>query len=269
MTLQWSVGDILIARIDSSNFLLPSDTALPAWAVPAFAPTADQVPIAFGALVIRAGSVAIVVDPWIVDDAPRSRPNARSVIDGLVAELAGIGVAADDVNFVVNTHIDGIGWNTRPGDQGWQPTFENARYVFHADELAAVDRGVPINGAEHIGPLVEAGVVDRVQPPFELAPGVTLVDAPGHNFGHMAVRVEDGGELAIYPGHLVLALAQVDDPDVDLGDTDFPAAAACRRAVLHELADRRGVLLTTLIGGPGGGVVAPNGNGFRLFAGGV
>ena len=262
MTQRWSIGDVEITRVDSSNFVLPTSDPMPTWAVPAFTPDVHQAPIAFSALVIRAGSVTMVVDPWIVDDSQRLRPNAAFVIDGLLAELAQIGVAADDVAVVVNTHLDGIGWNTRPGADGWWPTFRNARYLFPADELAAVDRGVQINGSEHLGPL--AGVIEAIEPPFEVAPGVTLTAAPGHNYGHVAVRVERGGQLAIYPGHLVLSLAQIDEPGRDLGDTDLALASASRRSILGELAERRGILLTTLIGGPGGGVVEAHGAGFRL-----
>jgi glyoxylase-like metal-dependent hydrolase (beta-lactamase superfamily II) len=261
---QWSIGDIQITRIDASNFVLPSSSPMPAWSVPAFTPSAGDSPIAFSALVIRAGSATVVVDPWIVDDSPRSRPDAADVIGGLLAELARLGVAAADVDFVVNTHIDGIGWNTRPSGDDWGPTFPKARYLFPADELAAVDRGVPINGSENLGPLVEAGVIEAVDPPFEIAPGVTLTAAPGHNYGHVAVRIEQNDQLAIYPGHLVLSLAQVDQPDGDLGDTDHAVASASRRLILGELAERRGILLTTLIGGPGGGIVEPLGAGYRL-----
>ena len=269
MAQRWSVGEIEITRIDSSNFGLPSSNPTPAWAVPMFTRSVDEAPIAFSAIVIRSGPETIVVDPWIVDDSPRSRPDAEVVVEGLLAELAQIGVAADDVTFVVNSHIDGIGWNTRPGTGGpsakeWCPTFPNARYLFPADELAAVNRGVPINGSEHLGPLADAGIIEAIDAPFDVAPGVSLTAAPGHNYGHVAVRVEQGDALAVYPGHLVLSLAQVDDPECDLGDTDVVVASACRRSILNELAERRGILLTTLIGGPGGGIVEAHDTGFRL-----
>lgn len=238
---------------------------MPEWAVPGFTPSVAQAPLAFSALVIRTVSMTLVVDPWIVDDSPRGRPEVHSLVDAQLADLLAVGVAADDVDVVLNTHIDGIGWNTRPGRDGWRPTFPNARYLFPADELAAVDRGEPINGSEHLGPLLD--LIERVEPPYEVAPGVTLVDAPGHNFGHLAVRIERDGDLAVYPGHLVLSLLHIDDPAYDVGDTDLEVATATRRTIFEELAERRGVLLTTLIGGPGGGVVESHGAGFRLVAG--
>jgi glyoxylase-like metal-dependent hydrolase (beta-lactamase superfamily II) len=261
---RWKVGDVEVVRVDSSNFVLPTETPMPAWAVPAYTPSRDQTPAAFSALAIRSGDRHIVVDPWIVDDSPRGRPDAGAVIDALLQELAEAGFEPGDVDTVVNTHVDGIGWNTRPLDGTWVPTFPRARYVFPAAEIAAIDDGAPVNGAESLGPLRDAGVVEAVEPPLPVTPEVTLEDAPGHNAGHFAVRIESGDALAVYPGHLVLSLLQVDAPDRDLGDTDLAVATATRRTILDELARRRGVLLTTLVGGPGAGIVTRRGSGYAL-----
>jgi glyoxylase-like metal-dependent hydrolase (beta-lactamase superfamily II) len=263
------VGDAEVTRIDSASFTLPSEVPSPAWAVPHFVDHVGQVPVAFSALVVRVAGYTAVVDPWLADDAPRSRPDAVEVVDGLLAQLAAVGAAAEDVDVVVNTHVDGIGWNTRPGPEGagagWVPTFPRARYLFPAEELAALDRGEQINGGEHLGPLRDAGVLEPAEAPTELAPGLRLDPAPGHNHGHVAVRVERDGALAIYAGHLVLSLAQVDDPAGDVGDSDLATATATRLRILGELAERGGLLLTTLVGGPGGGRVhASEDGGFRL-----
>jgi glyoxylase-like metal-dependent hydrolase (beta-lactamase superfamily II) len=264
--LRWTVGDVEIVRVDGANFTLPSDELMPAWAVPAFTPSVHEAPVAFSALALRSGDTRIVVDPWLVDDSPRRRADAGNVVDGLLAALASVGFAADEVDLVVNSHIDGIGWNTRPSDGRWVPTFPNATYLFPADELAAVDAGLEVIGSEHLTPLYEAGVVHPVPLPHTIDGSITLEPAPGHNWGHLAVRIDAGGEVAIYPGHLVLSLLQVDQPDRDLGDTDLAVAITSRRRLLGELADRHGILLTTLVGGAGGGAVERNGDGYRLVA---
>jgi glyoxylase-like metal-dependent hydrolase (beta-lactamase superfamily II) len=267
--LRWTVGEVEVVRVDASNFTLPTDDPQPAWAVPGFTPAVTQAPIAFSALAIRSGSTRIVVDPWIVDDSVRARPDAGAVIDAHLAELAAVGFAADDIDLVVNSHIDGIGWNTRPSGAGaddpWVPTFPRARYLFPRAEIAALDDGTPINGGEHLGPVRDSGRFEPVAP-GPLTPEVSLVDAPGHNWGHYAVRIDSGdGGLAMYLGHLVLNLQQVDEPDRDIGDTDVLVAGATRRRALDELAERDGLLLTTLVGGAGGGRVARGeGDGYRL-----
>jgi glyoxylase-like metal-dependent hydrolase (beta-lactamase superfamily II) len=109
-------------------------------------------------------------------------------------------------------------------------------------------------------------VIDSVVAPATLAPGIEVVDAPGHNPGHFAVRIESGDDLAIVPGHLVLSPIQVDDPGFDVGDADLALATVTRRAILGELADRGGLLLTTLMGGSGGGRVRADGDGYALMA---
>lgn len=268
---RWRVGATQIVRIDAANLTLPTDEPVPAWAVPDFTPTVDQTPLAFTALAIRAGDRRIVVDPWIVDDSPRARPDATAVVDALLEQLADAGFPAEDVDTVIATHVDGIGWHTRPGPDGagWVPTFPHARYLFPAAELDDIANGVEVFGGEHVGPLLDAGVVDRVDAgarPYAVTAEVTLHDCPGHNSGHHLVRVESGGALAVYPGHLVVSLRQLADPTAADADVDAALATGTRRALFAELADRGGLLLTTLIGGPGGGRVERHGDGYALRA---
>ncbi|MGO9963974.1 MAG: hypothetical protein ACLPUG_11165 [Acidimicrobiales bacterium] len=158
------------------------------------------------------------MNPWIIADSPRAGPTADSTTCGLLAALSSNGVNPNEVQWIVNSHLEGIGWNTLG-------TFPAGRYVFPAEELSAVGRGIPIQGSEDLGPLIDAGVLGTIDPPLELTPGITVIDAPGHSYGHIAVRVESESELAVNPGHLILSLAQIDDPDIDLGDTDYAAAS--------------------------------------------
>lgn len=262
---RWRVGDVDVVRIEDTDFALPTDRPTPAWFVPAFAPKAGEVGIAFTALAIRSSDTRIVVDPWMANDGPREGADPAAHVGRLLYELDGAGFAADDIDVVVNTHLDGIGWNTRPSEQGWVPSFPNARYLYPAAELASIDAGAELYGVEGFNQLRAQVTVEGVHAPATLTPSVTLVDAPGHNAGHLAVRIEDGGALAIYAGHLVLSPFQVAAPDDPRDDgVAGPTAVATRRAILDELAAREGVLLTTLVGGAGGGVVRPDGVGFRL-----
>ncbi len=253
----WRVGDVDIVRIEDENFAVPAPAPPAGWMIPTFATDDGEVRIAFSALAIRTPTRRIVVDPWLANDHPRSQPDAADHAGKLLEELAAAGFPPDDVGLVVNTHCDGIGWNTRPGpDNQWLPSFPNARYLYPAAELAAIDAGADIYGAGELTVLREAGLVDGIEPPTSLGPEVELVDAPGHNPGHVAVRVESRGDFAVIPGHLVLSPFQVADPGTTLAGEEplqLVAAAATRRAMLDELADRNGLLVTTLVGGPGGG----------------
>jgi glyoxylase-like metal-dependent hydrolase (beta-lactamase superfamily II) len=267
----WRVGDVEIVRVESTDLALPASAPLADWMVPAFGTDAGEVRIAFSALAIRTPTMRIVVDPWLADDNPRGRPDASDAADHALADLAAAGFAATEVDLVVNSHLDGIGWNTRPdGAGGWQPSFPNARYSYPAAQLATVDAGIEVHGADGLRQLRALTDVAGVIAPHQLTPEVRIVDAPGHDPGHAAVRIEDGGHLAVYAGHLVLSPFQVDDPGTTLaGEAEglLAEATVSRRLLLEELADRNGLLLTTLIGGPGGGRVERQpGDGFRLVA---
>lgn len=263
---RWRVGDAEIVRFEDTSFALATSYAVPAWMVPEFAPTDAEIGIAFSAIGIVVDGLRIIVDPWLADDGPRDRPDAADHVDALLEQLAAAGFASGSVDLVINSHVDGIGWNTRPDASGdWTPTFPKARYLFPHAELDAIDAAGERYGGEHLAVLREAGLVDPVMTsPHEVSPAVQLVDAPGHNAGHVAVRVESGGDLAIIPGHVILSPIQVDDPGYDAGDVDLADATATRRELLSELADRHGLLVTTLVGGPGGGRVERTGQGFAL-----
>jgi glyoxylase-like metal-dependent hydrolase (beta-lactamase superfamily II) len=230
--------------------------------VPAFAPSPGEFRLVFSALAVRAADGAsIVIDPWLANDTARGRPDAADRADRLLGALAAAGHPPDEVDVVVLTHFDGIGWVTRPSGERWVPAFPRARTVVPRTELD----GWIAHPDDHEGfaVLVDAGMVEAADPPHPLAPAVELVALPGHSPGHAGVRIESGGDLAVYAGHLFVYLTQVIDPALP-NDEDPATAAATRRALLAELADRRGLLLTSLIGGPGGGRVARHGELWRL-----
>src|SRR4030095_1601653 len=87
---------------------------------------------------------------------------------------------------VVNTHIDGVGANTRPAADGEVPAFPNARYVIAAEESAALRDG-RLPGAEPLDVLLAEGVVD--DPAGRVAGEVVMEPGPGHSPGHQIVRI--------------------------------------------------------------------------------
>ncbi len=269
---RWQVGDVEVVRVEDDDFVLPGDRAVPPWAVPAFATDAGEVGIAFSAIAVADGDRRTVIDPWLANDGPRSGPTADAArhVDGLLDRLADAGFPAASIDTVVNTHWDGDGWNTRPDGDGrrpdhpWSPAFPNARYLWPEAELALLEAGSHRSSPDGLAALDRAGVLAGVEPGTRIADHVEVVDAPGHQDGHLAVRIAAGGDLAVVPGHLILSPLQVDDPSI-AADEDPEVATTTRRAILTELADRHGLLVTTLMGGPGGGYVSRAGpDSFRL-----
>lgn len=133
--------------------------------------------------------------------------------------LAAAGVALDDVDHVVLTHLhfDHCGWNTTRDGGGLRPTFPNARYwlcrgeVEHARQPSPRDRASYL--ADNWEPLIEAGAVELFDDEAEPMPGVRAVKAPGHNRDMCVVLLDGGGgERGIYLADLVPTAAHLPYP---------------------------------------------------------
>lgn len=260
---RWQVGDVDVVRIEDFDLPLPASAPLPDWCVPELAPTPDEYRIAFSALALADGDRRIVVDPWLVTD--RATVDVVATADRLLGELSTAGFPPDDVDTVVYSHLDQIGWGTRPDGDDWVPAFPNATYLFPAEDIAAADAGEDIPGREDFLHLCTVAPVDGVDAPRAVSAAVSLEPTGGHGWGHLAVRIEDEGALAYYLGHLLLHPRQFTVPGPDPEESSsYERAAEARCRMLDELADRAGLALTTLVGGPGGGVVERDGDGFRL-----
>jgi len=198
-----------------------------------------------------------VVDPWLVfDDADRTTPEATARIDRLLRGLGDAGFPSESVDFVVDTHIDGVGANTRPVEGGEVPAFPNARYVIAPEEIAALQAG-RFPGADALDVLVADGLVD--DPDGRVAGDVAMERGPGHSRGHHVVRVGPEGDDAVIIGHLFLHPAQVFSPDPRAGLDEDIELAETRRGLLARAAEKGTLVIGPLWATPGAGTVVPAG----------
>jgi glyoxylase-like metal-dependent hydrolase (beta-lactamase superfamily II) len=149
---------------------------------------------------------------------------------------------------VVNSHVDGIGANLASDGT---PAFPNARYLVPREELDALRDGV--HEDERGRPLID--LANRSDGTEQLAPGVRLEPAPGHNRAHHVVWI---GDAAVVVGHLFLHPAQIANPDVSTGEPDPALLARTRRALLARCKETGATLIGPLFASPGGGTVAGN-----------
>jgi glyoxylase-like metal-dependent hydrolase (beta-lactamase superfamily II) len=263
---RWTVGDSVITRVPDEHFelVVPQDEATKSvllsqasWLAPRFLTAAGELRVGTSAIAIETPGARIVVDPWLVfDDTDRRTREATARLDRLLARLTDAGFPPESVDIVVNTHIDGVGANTRPAAHGEVPAFPNARYVIAPEEIAALREG-RLPGAEPLDVLLADGVVD--DPAGRVAGEVVMEPGPGHSPGHHVVRVGSEGDDAVVVGHLFLHPAQVFSPDPRAGlDADVEVAADTRRALLRRAADEQTLVIGPLWATPGAGTIVPS-----------
>jgi glyoxylase-like metal-dependent hydrolase (beta-lactamase superfamily II) len=84
----------------------------------------------------------------------------------------------------------------------------------------------------------EAGLLERLDDVVALAPGVTLIPAPGHTPGHLLVEVRDSDPPLLYGADALLHELQFTHPDwTSIVDLDPTATVASRRAALDRACD--------------------------------
>jgi glyoxylase-like metal-dependent hydrolase (beta-lactamase superfamily II) len=168
--------------------------------------------------------------------------------------LAAAGVTPEQVDFVMCTHLhaDHVGWNTVLRDDRWVPTFPNARYIAHRDEL---NRWNPAHAAhrfsahneftweDSILPVIEAGQSVAVEDGYTLDDTLTVEPTPGHTLAHVAIRLRSKGRQAVFSGDVMHVPLQVHYPHWGTSLDDDPALGVRSRLRLLESCAEDGALV--------------------------
>ena len=175
----------------------------------------NQIPCDSRSLLIESTAGLILVDTGNGDKLPpkvRQRLGMDNRNRRLAGELARVGFAPEDIDIVLFTHFHGdhIGGSTRWDTDDGQPApgavpvpvFPRARFIGQRIELADAsfpnERTAATYVADNFKPLLECGLLDVVDGPQRLAPGVRTDIAPGHTAYIQTVWVEDGDESLLF-----------------------------------------------------------------------
>jgi glyoxylase-like metal-dependent hydrolase (beta-lactamase superfamily II) len=180
---------------------------------------------------VRSGGRTVLVDTGV---GPAGlwdwQPEEEAGLPGALEEL-GLEPADVDVVLITHVHADHVGWNA---DAAGEPLFR--RYVIHEDALAAA-RERAEQGHEIVGRCV-LGLGDRLETvsgEAELAPGLLTFELPGHDVGHVGLRV---GSEAVLITDAVPHPMMLDRPEmVFVADLEPDVGGATRRALVAELVD--------------------------------
>lgn len=156
----------------------------------------DRVVVTLGGFLIEGNGQKIVMDlgfgPTII-----KFPGFGPFIGGMLpANLAEVGVFAEDVTdvFYTHLHVDHVGWTSSEVDGERKLTFPNARYWCAEEEWnfwQGTDAPLGPDPVNVVKPL--SGVIRFVKDGQEIAPGLTAWKAPGHTPGLTILRLQSGG----------------------------------------------------------------------------
>ncbi len=182
-----------------------------------------RMPTGLNCLLLRSGGKLVLIESG-VGGKPGDRDSASPAADGtLMDSLAALGVAPEDIDVVVNTHLhsDHCGWNTSlapgadPDDPAsLVPTFTNATYVVSEREWDDANHPNERTRATYL-----ARNLDPVADRLRLVPGedeyrvtdeVVFVPTPGHTHGHGTVAIRSGREWGVYVGDLAQHRTQLE-----------------------------------------------------------
>ncbi|HET7290847.1 MAG TPA: MBL fold metallo-hydrolase [Vicinamibacteria bacterium] len=189
----------------------------------------NRVTLGLNVALIESAGKRILVDTGM-GDKWGEKERAMYRIDrstNLIESLAGLGVAPEDVDVVINTHLhfDHAGGNTRAAGDRVVPSFPKARYVVQLGEWEDATRPHERSRASYLEenyvPLAEARQLETVQGEVEVAPGVRVVPVGGHTAYHQMVVVESEGETLAIPTDLVPTASHLPLPFI-MGYDLFP-----------------------------------------------
>ncbi len=258
------IGNVEITPLLDTGLLMDPKFFLPQHADQMLKQYADHVDerglmrMSITCYLVRSGGRTMLVDTGLGN---RRRENFP--VGHLDDALKGAGVAPEDIDVVLNTHlhIDHVGWNTVE-DAAGKPKVFFPRAEFWVQQTEWDFWMTPAQMAEpgnaHLGqcvaPLKEAGKLKLVSAETAIAEGVTFVPAPGHTPGHVAIGLYSNGQRGVIVGDASHHPAQLDHPDWSPAfDTDPVQSSKTRDKMFDEAAADGRTWLAGHWPQPGGG----------------
>jgi glyoxylase-like metal-dependent hydrolase (beta-lactamase superfamily II) len=182
------------------------------WSKKAPADELNRIPLAFNSYLIRTGDHTILIETGggdKMDARARERMKLPPEPSRLPEVIAAYGIDPESIDIVINSHLhwDHCGGNTVLTTAGAVPAFSRAQYFAprgeweHAHERHVRDAVSYIDA--NYDPLVETGRMTLVEDGYEVAPGVRMHRAPGHNRDMTVITAQSRGETFCFVSDLV------------------------------------------------------------------
>ncbi len=221
----------------------------PLWEKKLPADERNRVRLGLTCLVVRTGKYNVLIETGIGEKFDEKHAEIYNIDHSLRLpdELSRHGLALDDIDIVINTHLhfDHCGWNTRREGSQFVPTFSKARYFMqraeweHALHPSERDRASYLE--EWFAPAEPQTVF--VEGAREIVPGVRVEVAPGHVRDMQCVWIESEGRRACFISDLVPTRAHLPFPWIMAFDLYPMDTLASKRRLLPQLAENRDLIV--------------------------
>ncbi len=187
------------------------------WSRKVAADDKNYVTAGLNSLLIRTAKQTVLVETGMGNKLSERMVKFYGQPAKLIESLAAGGVAPEDVDIVINSHLhfDHCGWNTVRDKSGKiVSTFSRAKYYAPQGEWQYARRPSERDAISYIpenyDPLVESGQMTLLKGGEEIVPGISVQTFPGHTAHMQAVMVQSQGRTACYISDLMPTTAHID-----------------------------------------------------------
>lgn len=187
---------------------------------------------------------------------------------GMVAGLAQLGVAPEEITHVLFTHYHWdhvLGATIEQDDGTFVPRYPRARHLLNQADWAGTGTSLEVWREEiaRMDALQQHGLLELIDGDSEVIPGVTMLHAPGESAGHSIVRVESHGQTFYALADLVHHAVEFEHPDWTVYGSDQEQLQASRQKFLPEIAASQASVIFAHAYFPGWGRVTQTKDGYR------
>jgi glyoxylase-like metal-dependent hydrolase (beta-lactamase superfamily II) len=178
----------------------------------------NLVPLAFNCYIVETGEHTVLIETGggdKMDTRALERMKLYAPLDPLPETIATLGIDPGKIDIVVNSHLhwDHCGGNTQLTGGVARPAFPGAVYFTRRQEWEHAHERHPRDAVSYIDanydPLVESGQMRLLAEDGEVAPGIAVHLAAGHNRDMMVVTAASGGETFCFFSDLVPTTAHL------------------------------------------------------------
>ena len=176
----------------------------------------NRVVVGLNSLLVRTGKHNVLIETGIGNKLSEKMAKIYGQPAKLLENLSAGGIAPDDIDVVINTHLhfDHCGWNTVRKNGQVVATFPKAQYYAQEGEWQhgrrQHERDAISYISENYDPLIDNGQMHLLHGEQEIVSGVFVKIFPGHTANMQAVIIKSDGKTACYISDLIPTTAHLD-----------------------------------------------------------